>query len=163
MFKNILIFVVCVIILFALPIVMDELSKKTILKTRKKIILEMAKQDKQKLNVPLLIFENKNIAYVDEQKIYYDDIYEFIDNLKYNKYVIVLFEMLEYHDSIVIYNKLKKLTDCNIYTINISNKSPKLFFDFDIKHIIDINNNKITKFNINKLFKYTQKIYNTII
>lgn len=164
-----------ILILILIPIILDFLFKITVRTKRKNAVIKLAEQDAYKNDKSLVVFENLDSGYVvtfeKKYKIekFTGNIESIINEMADDSCVIVLNQILEYIDSDTLEQFIKKLYNISgghIYFINLEKNSPKIFWDYRIKNIMNypvyFPDSKIKWNKPNKLQNQIQKIYSYI-
>lgn len=145
-----IIIIICAIVLFAIPLILDYMLEITTRQNRKNIIKSMALQKSQEKNKPLIIFnKNKGIIYprfdkqtdkqTDKIENFGADLIDTIHQIADNSCVLVVNGSLEYIDKTQIQDLLNKMIDVSggdLYLTNIESSSPRVFCDPRVKNIM---------------------------
>jgi hypothetical protein len=145
LFEFIIIIILIIILIFMLPFIMDQFLKYFTRDARFKKILQIAKHESKILDKPLIIIESANRIKIFNRKTNsYDetnnDIFVLLDRLEDNSVVIVILNTFEYLDASRVYKLFKKISrvsNGDIYMINIENNSPITYLDSNIKNLFD--------------------------
>jgi len=178
-----------------IPIFLDYLFRLTVRKKRKNQILKLAELKSRETGKPVIIFNDRNhgtiITYTNNNshtaEDFPGDIVDIIDKLETNSLVVIVSQTLEYIDGTklidvdnrTISNKKKTSTDLSwtidnlkrvsggdLYVLDIEKNSPRIFWDYKIKNIMDksfyLPNENITWSAPNGLQLRTQKMYSYV-
>ncbi|XWV26513.1 hypothetical protein QJ857_gp0554 [Tupanvirus soda lake] len=174
--KALIIFVYLVIIIM-IPLFLDYLFKLTVRKNRKNKILSLAKSKSLETDKPLIVFNNNNNGVVINKdgtlEEFSGDIIEIINQMADNSCVMIVSETLEYignnesinNDEVLTQtiNQLNTVTGGDIYFVNIEKNSPRVFWDYNIKNVMDksfyLPNDNLSWTKPNELQKNIQKLY----
>ncbi|XWV25254.1 hypothetical protein QJ856_gp0518 [Tupanvirus deep ocean] len=174
--KALIIFVYLVIIIM-IPLFLDYLFKLTVRKNRKNKILALAKNKSLETGKPIIIFNNANNGVVINKdgtmEEFNGDIIEIINQMADNTCVMIVSESLEYignnesdnNDKIIIetINQLNAITGGDVYFVNIEKNSPRVFWDYNIKNVMDksfyLPGDNLSWSKPNDLQKKVQKLY----
>jgi len=132
---KILTYVIIILIIFLL---LDFLFKMTIRKRKWKQIYFLANKLSQIKRKPIMIIYDTNNALIEPNKKIQGDIVNIITRLPSNKYILIVSQLLEYVDEPkkVIYH-CKRISGDDVYFINIENTSPRIWWDYKIKNIMN--------------------------
>jgi len=194
-FRKIILVIIYLIIILMIPIFLDYLFRLTVRKKRKNQILKLAELKSRETGKPVIIFNDRNhgtiITYTNNNshtaEDFPGDIVDIIDKLETNSLVVIVSQTLEYIDGTklidvdnrTISNKKKTSTDLSwtidnlkrvsggdLYVLDIEKNSPRIFWDYKIKNIMDksfyLPNENITWSAPNGLQLRTQKMYSYV-
>lgn len=171
--KGILI-VIYIIIIIMIPLFLDYLFKLTVRRKRKIQIKSLAMKKAKDTNKALLIFDNRYGGVVSHAGDFTDkesfdgDAVEIINQMADNSCVIVVKETLEYIDDLNDFiAQLKNVSGGDLYTVNIEKNSPRVFWDYKIKNIMNKSfylpmDTEIQWSEPNRLQKSIQKFYSYV-
>lgn len=133
------------IIIILVPLFLDYLFKLTVRRKRKLNMLYLAEKKSASTKKPLLIFNNRSSGIISHSGVLSTDkeeiqgeITEIIGGLKENSFVIVVSETLEYVDDVEkLIKELITVSGSDLYIINLEKNSPRIFWDYKIKNIMD--------------------------
>lgn len=133
------------IIIILVPLFLDYLFKLTVRRKRKLNMLYLAEKKSASTKKPLLVFNNRSSGLVShsgklstDKEAIQGEITEIIGGLKENSFVIVISETLEYVDDIEkLIKELITVSGSDLYIINLEKNSPRIFWDYKIKNIMD--------------------------
>lgn len=170
--KTILIIIyICIILL--IPFFLDYLFKITVRKKRLTQIMQLAIERSKKTNKSIILFNNKNNGKVIDQsgkeEVFTGKINELIGQFSNNSCIIIVVNVLEYLNPGSLnktIKQLKRVSGGDLYLVNIEKNSPKVFWDYKLKNIMDksyyLPQESITWTTPNELQKKTLKIYSYI-
>lgn len=170
--KTIIILLYAMIIIM-IPLFLDYLFMLTVRKKRKNQILELAKNKSLETNKPIIVFNDRyhGVVIDEKQKMekFDGDIVEIINQMAENSCVIVISQTLEYIDNDKLEDTILQLNNVSggdLYCVNIEKNSPRVFWDYKIKNIMDksfyLPHNDITWVKPNQLQENVQKVYSYI-
>lgn len=177
MFENISIILMLFLVVLFLPLFLDIVFRISVRRKRRSEAFFKALQMARRKNRPLLIFTSPNTGlHISKLEIYNDrpqgeeftgNIYDVISNLKTKSAIILLIEVLEYIDEPeFIWNKLLEISNNRIFSSNLETKSPKFWFDYRIKNIMNKTfynkNDKIIYSPTSELQKNISRFYQNI-
>lgn len=133
------------IIIILVPLFLDYLFRLTVRRKRKLNMLYLAEKKSSSTKKPLLVFNNRSSGLVShsgklstDKEVIQGEITEIIGGLKENSFVIVISETLEYVDDIEkLIKELILVSGSDLYIINLEKNSPRIFWDYKIKNIMD--------------------------
>ena len=134
------------ILILMIPLFLDYLFELTIRKKRRQKIKNLAQIKSQETGKPLIVFNDKNngVVFTNENwnkgEDFTGDIVQLINEMADNSCVIIVSETLEYIDDTLLIdtiNTIKYVSGNDIYAINIEKNSPRIFWDYKIKNIMD--------------------------
>lgn len=127
-------------IIILIPLFLDFLFKVTIRKKRKNNVLRLVVQRARDQDKPLIIINDLHHGIIyDKTTLEYftGDVVRIIDKLTKNSCVVLISETLEYiNDLEEFMDKLTLVTGGDLYVICIELNSPRLFWDYKIRHIM---------------------------
>lgn len=170
---KIFLIIIYLVIIILIPLFLDYLFKLTVRKKRKLQIKTLAEERAKETNKSLVIFNDQyhgivnNIQNDGSKEEFTGDIIEIIFQMAPNSCVMVLSEVLEYiHDPNTFIEQIKTVSGNDLYTINIEKNSPRVFWDYKIKNVMNksfyVPNENITWSKPNKLQLHTQNFYSYI-
>jgi hypothetical protein len=130
------------IVIILIPIFLDYLFKLTVRRKRKLNIMHLAEEKSKQTNKPLLIIDSvihATISKADSSKEEInDDVTTYLGMLKQNSFVVVVLGVLEYIDNPKKFiEELNYVSGHDLYIVNIEKNSPRIFYDYKIKNVID--------------------------
>lgn len=171
---KILLVIFYIIIILAIPLILDYVLNFT---TRKNVItkiLKAANIASKNSSKPLIIYNHGSTSYIVNPlncniTIFNKPLTNIFDILDKNSCVIVLLQYLEYIDNKILPSLIKKInyvSGNDFFSVNISNTSPKILWDYKIKNIMHepyyLPNDTISWSEPNSIQKTTQMIYSYI-
>lgn len=122
-----LIVIVIIILIILFIYLVEYLMKVTIRKKRLDAVLALAQQSKK----PLLII-NKDSFSIDgeSESITPEQIESMLEQMKAGSMTIVANQILEYVPDVdAVISQLRRVSGGDLYTVNLENGSPKLYYD----------------------------------
>ncbi|AZL89471.1 hypothetical protein QKC54_gp0352 [Megavirus baoshan] len=164
---QILLIVIYIILILSIPFFLDYYLQSKKIKCIQESILKDAKKLSEDNDKPLIIFNNQEQGFViDKNQIeqFTGNIEDVLPELADNSCVLILYEILEYIDDPEnIITNTRRVSGDNYIIINMTNNSPKTYWDHRIKNIMNKPQyNKDDNIIYNKLSniqKKTQNIY----
>lgn len=153
--RKVIIIMMYIIIIIMISLLLDILFRLTVRKNRKSKIKYLAKKKSLDKNKALIIFNNRfkgiviNSSTTDsEPEEFEGDIVEIVNLMENDSCVVMVSETLEYIDSTSIdelgetllsktIKQLKNISGGDFYSVNIEKNSPRIFWDYKIKNIMD--------------------------
>lgn len=144
--EKIIIIAIYLFILILIPIFLDYLFRITIRNKRKTKIKSLAMKQATEKNKSLVIFNNANDGIVihsvgnqnENSEEFSGKFSEIIDNMADNSCVVVVLHTLEYLDELPsILTQLQKISGGDLYLLSMGKNSPRVFWDYKIKNILD--------------------------
>lgn len=154
--SKIFLIILYLIIIILIPLFLDYLFKLTVRKKRKMQIKFLAEIKSIETSKSLIIFNDRYHGVVinsddlvngklNNGEEFTGDIVEIINQMANNSCVVVVSETLEYIDNVSsgksllsdTIDQLKLISGGDFYSINIEKNSPRVFWDYKIKNIMD--------------------------
>lgn len=164
--KKLILVIFYIIIIILIPLFLDVLFKYTVRKKRKDAIMKMARQKSKKIKIPIMIINHGDVTIIKDKTFTKLGKYSNIEKSKDEKHVIVIIETLEYIEEYKIndfLSELYEISDGNMYFVNIEKNSPRIWWDYNIKNVMDksfyLPNDKIIWSTPDKIQKKIQKFY----
>nr|WBF70886.1 hypothetical protein [Megavirus caiporensis] len=165
--SQILLIIIYIILILSIPFFLDYYLQSKKIKCIQESILKDAKNISSKNNKPLIVFNNQEQGFVvnkNQTEKFSGNIEDILPELADNSCVLVLYEILEYVDdpeNIII--NAKRVSGDNYLIINIINNSPRIYWDYRIKNIMNApyysKDDNITYNKSSNIQKKTQYIY----
>lgn len=143
MATKIILILMYLVIIILIPLFLSYLLNITIMKKRWIMVKKMAVAKSISKNKPLVIFYGDNNGIIVTKKAKKEFVGNIIDvsgKMSDNSCVVVLVEVLEYFslkDLTVLVKQLKRISGGDLYAINVEKNSPRIFWDYKIKHVMD--------------------------
>lgn len=141
MATKIILILMYLVIIILIPLFLSYLLNITIMKKRWIMIKKMAIAKSLSKNKPLVIFYGDNNGIIVTKKIKKEFVGNIIDvsgKMSDNSCVVVLVEVLEYSEDLtMLIKQLKRISGGDLYAINVEKNSPRVFWDYKIKHVMD--------------------------
>ncbi|ANB50496.1 hypothetical protein [Powai lake megavirus] len=164
---QILLIVIYIILILSIPFFLDYYLQSKKIKCIQESILKDAKHISSENNKPLIVFNNREQGFVinnNQIEKFTGNIENILPELADNSCVLVLYEILEYIDepeNIII--DAKRVSGDNYLIINIINNTPRTYWDYRIKNIMNkpyySKDNDIVYNKSSNIQKKTQNIY----
>jgi hypothetical protein len=134
------------IVIILVPIFLDYLFKLSVRRKRKLNILQLAESRSKTSGKPLLIIDSINHATISKgsdssdssKEEINDNVTEYLGLLKENSFVVVVLGTLEYIPNLKKFiEELNFVSGHDLYIANFEKNSPRIFYDYKIKNIMD--------------------------
>jgi len=134
-----LIILVYLIIIIMIPFFLDYLFKITTRKKKNDKILKLGHELSKSSGKPLIIFYGNDTGKIlDSEETFDGDISEIIHQMTDNSCVIICIESLEYvNDVNQTLEDLRRVSGGDLFLVSVEEKSPRAFWDYQIKNIFE--------------------------
>ncbi|AUV58319.1 hypothetical protein [Bandra megavirus] len=164
---QILLIIIYIILILSIPFFLDYYLQSKKIKCIQESVLKDAKNLSSNNNKPLIVFNNREQGFVidkNQTEQFSGNIEDILPELADNSCILILYEILEYVDDPEnIITNTRRVSGDNYFIINITNNSPKTYWDYRIKNIMSKsqyhNDNTITYNKLSNIQKKTQNIY----
>ncbi|AVG46108.1 hypothetical protein [Acanthamoeba polyphaga mimivirus] len=164
---QILLIIIYIILILSIPFFLDYYLQSKKIKCIQESVLKDAKKLSSNNNKPLIVFNNREQGFVidkNQTEQFSGNIEDILPELADNSCILILYEILEYVDDPEnIITNTRRVSGDNYFIINITNNSPKTYWDYRIKNIMSKsqyhNDNTITYNKLSNIQKKTQYIY----
>ncbi|AFX92419.1 hypothetical protein CE11_00392 [Megavirus courdo11] len=164
---QILLIIIYIILILSIPFFLDYYLQSKKIKCIQESVLKDAKKLSSNNNKPLIVFNNREQGFVidkNQTEQFSGNIEDILPELADNSCILILYEILEYVDDPEnIITNTRRVSGDNYFIINITNNSPKTYWDYRIKNIMSKsqyhNDNTITYNKLSNIQKKTQNIY----
>jgi hypothetical protein len=144
--EKIIIIAIYLFILILIPIFLDYLFRITIRNKRKTKIKSLAMKKAVEKNKSVVIFNNVNNGIVihsignknESSEEFTGSFTEIINNMADDSCVVVVLHTLEYLDELPsVLTQLQKISGGDLYLLSMGKNSPRVFWDYKIRNILD--------------------------